>query len=234
MNYSDWVNAIAVATGFGAEDENLVALLPSTIDYAEGRIYRDPVFDFLTTRGTGTATLANGSRNVTKPSNVLIVEAVNVITPLGQSPDSASSIRVPLDRVSLAWLDSVWGAQGTTGQPVCYAPQSDTLWRVGPVSNGAWTTEWRGTVRPTALGTANATTFLTDNMPELFVAASMVYLTGALLKNFGAQSDNPQQAQSWETQYGLLKTGPAVEEARRKALSAGGTAYPPAPLVKGN
>lgn len=231
MNYSEWVAAIGVATGMGAEDENYVALIEQTIEYAEGRIYRDPLFDFLATRGTATGPTATNNRDLTLPATILIVDAANVIIPAGSAPGQSGSTRVPLLRMSLAYIDAVWGAQNTVGSPAVYAPLTDRLWRIGPVPDGIYTVEWVGTTRPDPLSNENPNTFITQNMPELFFAASMVFLAGAYMKNYGAQADDPGSAMSWEAQFNALKTGPAVEEARRKSLSAGGTPLTPTPLA---
>lgn len=229
MNYSEWVAELGVMTGAGAEDENLVALLEATVEYAEGRIYRDPVFDFLATRGATPGALTSGNRDVTLPATILIAEAANIISPAGNTPGQAGSRRIPLSRMTLSYIDHVWGVQNTQGVPVVYAPLTDRLWRVGPVPDAAYQVEWVGTTRPTPLAAENPTTFITENMPELFLAASMIFLAGGLMKNYGAQADDPGSAQSWESQYNQLKTGPAVEEARRKYLGGRG-ALPPSPL----
>ena len=46
----------------------------------------------------------------------------------------------------------------------------------------------------------NTTTWLGDNVPDLFFCACMVEAAG-WMQNFGAQSDNPQMALSWEARY---------------------------------
>lgn len=233
MNYSEWVAAIGQATGQGAEDDSLATLLTPAIEYAEGRIYRDPNFNFLATHGSDQGPLTIGSRQIAMPTGIIIAEQVNLITPAGALPDASGSKRTPLARMTLAYINAVWGDLALTGQPVCYAPLTDREWRVAPVPDAGYVLEWVGTQQPTPLSESNPTTFITTYMPELFFAASMVFLTGALMKNYGAQADDPGSAMSWEAQFNLLKTGPQVEEARRKSLSTGGTALPPAPLATG-
>lgn len=61
----------------------------------------------------------------------------------------------------------------------------------------------------------SATTQLTTYFPDLFIAASMIFASG-YQRDFGAQADNPSQAQSWETQYQLLIKSALTEEARKK------------------
>jgi len=48
-------------------------------------------------------------------------------------------------------------------------------------------------------------------------------------RDFGAQSDNPQTAQSWENQYQTTKQGVNIEELRKKAASASWSPYIPTP-----
>jgi hypothetical protein len=236
MDYSQWVSTISVALATDSSDENLTALLASAVDYAEDRIYRDPAFDFLTLRNADYAVCTIGSRKITRPASVLIVEGINILTPAGAVAGDDDLERVPLERVSLGFLDQVWGSgantPGMSGVPSKYAPLSDTDFRIGALPDDAYLAEFVGPTRPEPLSDANRTTFLTLNMPALFTAASMVYLCGTYLKNFGAQSDNPQQAQSWENQFGVLKLGPAVEEARRKSESASWQPKPPTVIAK--
>ena len=62
---------------------------------------------------------------------------------------------------------------------------------------------------------ASETTFLTTYLPDLFIAASMIFASG-YMRDFGSQSDNPQQAQSWEAQYENLIKSAGMEEIRKK------------------
>lgn len=236
MDYSQWVSAIAVALATDSSDENLSALLPSAVDYAEDRIYKDPGFSFLALEDVDYTPCTIGNRAILRPTRVLIVEQINILTPAGAVAADPVVDRVPLERVSLSFLDQVWGGGAyspcMTGVPAKYAALSDTQFRLGPLPDAPYLAEFIGPTRPVPLSDDNRTTFLTLNMPALFTAATMVYLCGAYLKNFGAQSDNPQQTQSWENQYQILKIGPAVEEARRKSESASWQAKPPTVVAK--
>lgn len=236
MDYSQWVSAISVALATDSSDENLSALLPSAIDYAEDRIYKDPAFNFLALEDADYTPCTIGNRAITKPARVLIIEQINILTPARAVATDPAVDRVPLERVSLAFLDQVWGGGanscGMLGVPEKYAALSDSAFRLGPLPDDAYIAEFIGPTRPTPLSDGNRTTFITLNMPALFTAASMVYLCGTYLKNFGAQSDNPQQSQSWENQYQILKIGPAVEEARRKSESASWQPKPPTVVAK--
>jgi hypothetical protein len=60
--------------------------------------------------------------------------------------------------------------------------------------------------------------------------ASMIYIS-AYQRNFGRQSDDPQMAQSYESQYGMLLKSAMVEEARKKYEGAAWSSQAPAPVA---
>ena len=238
MNYTDWTTALA-----GYLPENLAnaasqmpfvsgsrynAVLPRCIEYAELRIYRHPDLDFLATRASATATCAIGVRGVVKPSNLIVVEEANIILPpvgaqnvnlvqppTGDVPDGAGTTRAPLTRTSTAFINTAYPAQGFQQQPGYYAQVDDGDFILGATPDQAYVIEFYGTQRPTALSYINPTTFLTLYLPDLFLAASMIWMSG-YQKTFGAMSGDPQQGMTWEQYYGELKRGAATEEARKK------------------
>lgn len=230
MNYSEFLIDVGELTAMGADDADLLVIIPATIEYVEGRIYNDPFFDFLSTRQASTVACTIGTRTVTKPAALISVDSVNLITPAGAVPDAVGSSRVPLEPRSLPYIDAVWsgasGVTGATGQPKDYAPFTDAAFKLGPVPAAAYVLEFLGPTRPAALSEANPTTFITVNMPELFLAGAMVFLSG-WMKNFSAASDNPEMPVNWEQQFNVLKIGPQVVEARRKFASVGWTSQPP-------
>ena len=77
-----------------------------------------------------------------------------------------------------------------------------------------------GTIRPNPLSNTNTTTFLTTYLPDAFIAASMIFASG-YMRDFGSQSDNPAQAQSWEAQYENLIKSAGAEEVRKKWAGPG-------------
>jgi len=58
----------------------------------------------------------------------------------------------------------------------------------------------------------------------------MIYIS-AFQRNFGRQSDDPQMAQSYESQYQILKDSALLEENRKKFEAAAWTSYSPAPAA---
>jgi hypothetical protein len=58
----------------------------------------------------------------------------------------------------------------------------------------------------------------------------MIFITG-YQRDFGAQSDNPQQAQSWEAQYNNLVKGAMLESLRQKFSGPGWTSLSAIPIA---
>ena len=241
--YSAYVSQIGAVAPYVVVDATLAApfqdasvnvVLAQIIAYAEGRIYRDPDFDFLAIHTTNaTNSTVTNSRLLALPAAVIIPEALNLISPAGSIPDSAGSTRTPIKRTTLAFIDAVWtldtGAAGQ-GFPQYWAVYDNSNVRLAPTPAGAYKAEFVGTFTPDPLSATNTDTFLTTYLNDLFFAASMIFVAG-FQRNFGQQADDPQMAQSWESQYGKLKTGAAVQEARKHARGPNYTPYPPMPLV---
>jgi 3D (Asp-Asp-Asp) domain-containing protein len=81
----------------------------------------------------------------------------------------------------------------------------------------------------TTIGTAalpSSTTFISLNLPDVFIMASMIYVS-AYQRNFGRANDDPQMAVTYESQYQALLKGAAVEEARKKFEAAGWSSQSP-------
>lgn len=232
MNYSDYVTALQTllviqdASGLA----NLTAILPRMIEYAELRMYRDPDLDFLATRTSDiSAQTASGNRDVAIPSQFIVIEQVNIILPSGVQPPAFGAKRVPLLRTSQSFLDQIWPVDSDVATPAPFenyfsvyneqetAPTPSRI-RIAPTPDNSYYVEFRGTFRPAALSPTNTTTFLTQYMPDLFLAASMVFGAG-YQRDFGAQSEDPQMSLSWERLYTGSKDGAAVEEARKKSTS---------------
>lgn len=206
-------------------DTNFLAILPAMITYAENRMYRDIDFLFTTTSITGYAVTA-GSRQINIPQGTLVVsQQINLITPAGSSSGD-NNVRNPLLATTKEYLDMVYGDSNATGQPMYYAPFIDNTYYVGPFADQTYYVEIVGTYRPASLSSTNPTTFISLYLPDVFLMASLIYIS-AYQRNFGRMSDDPSMAQSYESQYqGLLK-GAVVEEARKKYQSSGWASMSP-------
>jgi len=231
---TSYITQVATMAVVAETDPAFLTILPQMIVYAELRMYRD--LDFLFTSGSTTAySLTTGSRilNVnadTFPYGTLVVpEQINVL--VGSSnPDLAQ--RVPLLPTTKEFLDAVYGsgAVANRGVPQYWVPFDDYTFLVGPYPDSGYTVEIVGTYRPASLSATNPTTFISLNLPDIMIMASMVYIS-AYQRNFGRMNDDPQMAMSYESQYQTLLKGAASEEARKKFEAAGWSSQSPSPLA---
>lgn len=213
--YVDELRRLAVAT---SADTEFTANLPSVIDYAEQRIYRE--LDLLSTIVRDSSANATADdRNFTLPSSLgrfVTVQSVNVVTPAGEVITNGT--RNALMRTSREYIDFSWPdneADAATTIPTHFAMITDQTIIFGPPPGDTFNVEVVGTIRPTPLSASNTTTFLTLYLPDLFLSASMVFVS-AYKQNFGSQADNPQEAMSWENQYKTQFASANAEEIRKK------------------
>ena len=232
LNYTTFVTELALLAQFPATDPNFVSNLPSCIDYATDRITRE--LNLLST-ATWNSTLQTSttSRNVdlsTLNPIFNVLQDINLLTPAGVAdPDLAT--RVPLTIQSRAYINQVYGTApsqtgAVTGPPQYFALVTDTSIQVAPFPDAAYTLEIIGTVRPTPLSATNPTNWIGTYLPDLYLAAAMIFMSGFKM-NFGAESDDPKMAMSWETQFVTLRDSASVEDAMRKYFSTGWTAQLP-------
>jgi hypothetical protein len=196
---------------------NFVAILPTIIDYAEQRCYRD--LDLLNATLTIDSTLTPLQRLQSfapvSPSTglpILILENFNVVLGTGE--------RIQLYPTSREWIDSIYGGPQSASLPKFYGMVDDQDVVLGPWPDQAYACEFIGKFRPVPLYSAppnngTQTTYLTLVLPDLFLAAAMIAAAG-YQKNFGAQADDPRMAMSWETQYQSLLPTAKAEEMRKK------------------
>ena len=231
--YATYQTALAQLMVFqSTADADFVAILPSIIDYAEQRCYRE--LDLLSATVTDSAAATANTRSFTLPQNqgrFVVPESYSVITPLGAV--TANSVRTPLIAVNKEFIDFCWPSDQATAAsvtPQYFAPLTDQTILLAPPPGAAFVIEVRGKIRPVPLYTNTTGTWLSLYVPELFIAASMVFASG-WMKNFGSQSDNPQMAVSWETQFNTLLKSAEIEEARRRFAGAGWSSHAPEPIA---
>jgi hypothetical protein len=220
-------------------DPNFVLILPTIIDYAEQRCYRELDCLHAETRQwfpmaayqREQSFLASAATSAT-PSpaqQILIVERV-IIEPVGAAPPIAgvqpTTGGEPALPATVDYLDAVYSGlfpnPGPVGRPVKFAPLTDTILAFGPAPDQAYAFVIHGKCRPVPLYSAppqdgTQMTFLTQVLPDLFLAAAMVAASG-YRHNFGAQSDDPRMAVSWEGQYNELLGSAKNEETRKRFL----------------
>lgn len=229
LTYAQFVTDLADMIATSPTDQDFVEILPSIIDYSEQRIYRE--CDFLQTRTTDAATLTANSRNFTLPSTnglFKVVEEIAVFTPVSTTTTRNVVTPASLSVVNFCWPSNT--AAASTTVPTLFAMVTDQTVVLGPPPGAAFTVEVVGTIRPTPLSETNTTTILTNYYPDLFMAASMIFVSG-WMRNFGSQGDDPRMSSSWETQYNLLKASAEAEVGRQKFAGASWTSKKPEPTA---
>ena len=227
LTYTTYVAQIAtMAVVNSATDTNFQTILPQMITYAEDRICRD--LDFLSTQTSISANaLTVGSRTLTiAPGTIVTSQQMNILTPVGTT-NPESGVRNPCLPVTKEWLDVVYGDSSYTAIPQYYAPFNDNIFYFGPYPDQAYNVEIVGTIRPASLSATNQTTFISTYLPDLFIMASMIYIS-AYQRNFGIVNNDPAMAMTYETAYDNLLKGAAIEETRKKYQSSGWTSESPA------
>lgn len=153
---------------------------------------------------------------------------------------SDSGANVPYNRVSDDFIKWVWPVPTLTVAPSLtyqggryWATLDTTNLLIAPTPDNAYDVTVTGLYAPVPISSSNATTYLSTNYPDLLTAGCLVYLAGALTRNYGAQADEPKMAMSWEQQFQLL-LGPARdEERRRRGLKPDVPMPPPPPMPPG-
>jgi hypothetical protein len=220
-----YINQIATMAVVEPTDPAFLTILPSMITYAENRMYRD--LDFLFTSIATTAYgMTAGSRIIAVPAGTFVVpEQINVL--VGSSnPDTAN--RVPLLPTTKEFLDAVYGsgAPANRGLPKYWVPFDDYTFLVGPYPDISYPCELIGTYRPESLSATNKTTFISLYLPDVFIMASMIYIS-AYQRNFGRANDDPQMAVTYESQYQTLLKVADLEENRKKFEAAAWSSQEP-------
>jgi len=234
LTYSSYVQQISTMAVIPATDTNFTIIIPSMIDYAELRMQRD--LDFLSTQISTTAySFTSGNNILTIPQSQFVTsETFEVIDGSGNSS--------PLLPVTKEYIQNVYGSGSTRGLPVYYAEYggdaattgyTSQLMLVGPTPDSSYNVRLTGTVRSAPLSATNTQTYISSNLPDMFIMASMIYIS-AFQRNFGKINDDPQMAQTYESQYQALLRSALIEENRKKYEASAWTSYSPAPAATPN
>lgn len=230
LNYTTFVSSLANMITVPITDVNFQQAVPNIIDDAEQRLYRE--LDLLSTVVTATGLLTANSRQFTLPTTngtFVVVEQMNAITPAGTTNPELGT-RVPMLPVTKEYQDAVWPSVAGAGVPQFFAPVNQQGWILGPWPDAAYTVEVIGTIRPAPLSESNQNTFLTDNLPDVFLAAALVFSAG-YQQNFSAMGDNPQAGVTWETHVKPLIESAKGEELRKKFQSNAWSSKAPSPIA---
>jgi len=192
-------------------------LYPDAIQYAEARIYKDMVL--LATRSVNTSLLTISN------NRSLDITGSGIIVPEGFALIDVNGNRIPFDKSTLDVIDEVWPSFGTALAvsvndfvTKLWCLQDDHTIVFCPTQTAVYPVAITGLMQPAPLSPINETTYLSVQYPALLEAACMVFMSGAVNRNFGAQADTPREAVSWEGQYQMLLASSKSEEARRRGL----------------
>lgn len=239
MNYTTYVAQLADFTNIPAADL-IAGPLTGTVEYAESRCYRDLDIFVGNVRDSSSSTTSN-VRNFNLPTEVgtfIIVDGINIITPASTAPEAGT--RIPLQPVSRDYLDITWPSATGATVPKYFAYVTNNTYLTGgaaqsqvifgPWPDAAYRIEVIGKINPAPLSSTNPNTYLTDYLPDLFFAASMVFISG-YMRNYGAQADDPRMSSSWEAQYTSLLQSAATYEARKRWSGASWSSKQPEPAA---
>lgn len=210
--YDSFVEALSVESKIPADDASLVAILPTVIMAAEGRIYRDlGLLATIVSDATGSVTA--DSRQFVLPRHFVVLHSVNRVD---------GNERPPLVKVSREALDMLYPSTVSTDindVPLKWAPLTDQVILVGPVPGATTQLVCIGEAFPAPLAADNDETWLSLWLPDLLLASAMIALTG-YMRQYGAQADDPQMATSWKGIYESLLPAAQSQETRRKYEAA--------------
>ncbi len=229
LTYNTFVSGLANLIVVPVDDVGYVTALPNIIDDAEQRLYRE--LDLLDTIVRASGPLIANNRNFTLPTSAgrfVVVEEMNIITPSSVT-DPELGARNPLLPVSKEYLDAVYPSVAGAGVPSLMAPISSQGWVLGAWPDAAYTVEVVGTIRPAPLSASNQTTLLSTYLPDVFMAAALVFSAGYQL-NFSAGADNPQAGMTWESHVAKLLDSAKVEAFRQKFASQSWSSKIPDPI----
>ena len=225
LTYSTYVSQIAtmaVINSYNLSDptDPFTIILPQMINYAELRMQRD--IDFLNTVNSQTYMGSGGSNTISLGSSYPFVTVQNIAV-----ADPTSGFTLQLMPTTKEWMYNVYPIGSSQALPQYFAPFDDNLFLLGPIPDQAYTFTVTGTSRFTPLSATNPTTFISQYLPDVFIMASMIYIS-AYQRNFGKAVDDPAMAVTYESQYQALLKGAITEEFRKKfEASAWSSMSPP-------
>lgn len=229
LTYAEYVTTVATMAVVDPANTSFLAILPNAIDYTELRIQRD--LDLLATVNSNTtfALTANQRALTFTQGTFVTIQDVNVLTPVGTSNPNAAT-RNPCLIVSKEYLDYTWPSASGAAVPNLAAPFNQNTLYFGPWPDQGYTVELVGTVRFTPLSASNTTNFLSTYFSDLYVQASLIYIS-QFQRQFGAAANDPQMPGSYEAQYQLLLKSANIEERRKMFQSVAWTSQSPSPVA---
>lgn len=230
LTYNSYLNQISTLAVVEPSNTAFLEILPQAISYAELRIQRD--LDFLSNQVSNTTYSASTNNSIValNPADFITVQSVSL---------SSTTPHTPLLPVTKEFLQYVYPVGSTTGAPQYFAMyggdtatggQTAMNIRLGPIPDQNYNLNITGTVHTAPLSVANSTTFISTYLPDLFIMASMIYVSG-YQRNFGRLNDDPQMAVTYESQYQALLAGAKTEEFRKKFQASAWSSLSTSPVA---
>lgn len=221
-----------VPAPYTTPDAAFVVQYPQAISYAENRIYHDIPFLAQRAQDTSLSTTA-GSRSLSLYGTqlpILVPERIAIMN---------GDTMIQALPTSLDFIDMWWPDETETSDPLPgvyyklfwailggYSSQdfiSPTI-VLAPTLKASYPVVVTGLFQQPPLSGNNPQTYISTVYPELMLSACMVFLSGALLRNYAAsgipgtqQPDEPGQPVYWEAQYNTLLRIAQDQEVRSRA-----------------
>ena len=219
------------------QQPEFTALIPQMLNYAEQRIQRD--LELLATQvaKAGYALTQGYQWLSVPPADFVVIQDVYV---------NIGGTWTPINQVSVPYLNYTWPGGSAPAPPrVCAMGGGDlatsgltgNMLLFGPPPDLPYQVSLYGTTRGPSLATyanaaqaGSATTWISTWLPDLLVLACMIYVSG-YQRDFGRQSDDPQMALSYESQYEMLLGKVDKEEYRKRHEADAWSARAPSPTA---
>lgn len=230
---------------YAATDGAFNTLFPQATSYAEQRIYHEMPFLAQRLQDTSLTTTA-GSRSISLAGTtlpILVPQRVALLTPTGST--LANGTQVPFVPVSLDFIDMFWPNESQTWAPAsalaaywCIeggvaADFTSPKVIIAPTPDADYPVVLTGLFQQAPISSEIPQTYLSTNYPELMIAGCMIFISGALLRNYGSaggpQPDEPGMPIHWEGQFVHLMEIAKEEEMRRLQQGTNWMNHPPMP-----
>lgn len=238
MQWPDLVAALAVYLQQEQPDASFAAATPTFVINAELRIYRD--IDFAAVGGVNLSLSTVAFSNVVDlfPMSGQTVQGTPVAfgypVTVTQVSAKVGNRWIPYVLTSWDWIYAVWPDETRSAPPAVgsayYTMLDQQNILLAPVPDNVYPLRITGQWRPAPMSASNPQTYLGDFFPDLLFAAVMQEAM-AYQRDYGAASDDPRAALSWEARYQTALRGAKMEEAVKQGLGPDYQPMPPAPLA---
>lgn len=182
-----------------AEDDSteFAAFIPTAIDLAEERLFKELELEDLEAKATGALTI--NSVTLAKPTGYRYANYFKI---------NNAGLDVLLEKKREDYLVDYWPNTANADVPKYYADYSDSLFRLTPTPNLGYTYEIKYTKQPTKLSASNTTNFYIDKCKDTLFYASMLEMS-AFMKAWS-------QMETWKALYEAARDSWNINSKRLK------------------